>query len=76
MVTYESTIAHGESHTPKRPRNSLSLLYGVLQLLTDDELRAVRAEVDTELRGRTGDGVSLAPGSRVPPIPEGTTARA
>ena len=76
MVTYESTIAHGESRAPKRQRNSLSLLCSVLQLLTDDELRAVRAEVDNELCGRTGNGVSLTPGSRAPLVPEGTTARA
>ena len=76
MVTYESTIARGQGHTPKRQRDSLSLLYGVLQLLTDDELRAVRAEVDNELWERIGSGVSLAPGSRVPLVPEGTTARA
>jgi hypothetical protein len=76
VVTYESAIARGGSHAPKRQRNSLSLLCGVLQLLTDDELRAVRAEVDNELWERTGNGVSLTPGRRAPLVPEGTTARA
>ncbi len=74
MVTYESTIARGESRAPKRQRDSLSLLYGVLRLLTDDELRAVRSEVDNELRGRPDAGAARGLSRRTPLACEGTTA--
>jgi hypothetical protein len=76
MVTYESTISRGESHAPKRQRNSLSLLCGVLQLLTDDELHAVRAEVDNELGERTGACAAPTLGQRAPLGAEGVAARA